>query len=477
MRNSLFNKRIPTLFALILIIIGIEILSLLVQHRLFYFSNANPSEVPKDVRITNIFDTSFTVTYTTDATVIGSVSYGKDKNVSQIALDERDQLSGVPTTHTAHSITIRNLDQKTPYYFVIHSGSSSYNNGNNAYQVTTGPTIDSPPTSQNPLTGKVILPTGDVATETIVYVQTADSQVLSTLVKPDGSYALPLNALRTNDLTKYISFVQNTILQLLVADASRISHALIAANQSNVPLITLSNDYDFTTSETSIASSTGQLANLFPVIPAIESSQIPDITNPKDTAFLTDAQPEFQGTAQPETNVTIIIEPLSHIHTSVISDARGFWSFRPNERLVSGKETISITAKNTSGLSQTIEHSFTILEAGTQVDQSATPSATPVATDTPFPTDTPEPTITTPTLTPAISFTPTPTLQATPTQIVVLFPTATPTPIVLTTNTPVPTNPPLPPTGNSSIIFVGLTGIITTIFGLALFLITHGAAL
>ena len=70
------------------------------------------------------------------------------------------------------------------------------------------------------------------------------------------------------------------------------------------------------------------------------------------------------------------------------------------------------------------------------------------------PTPTVSPTPTTPTLAPTITLSP--------------APTATPTPI-LTTTTPIP---PLPPTGNASIVKYGLGGVAITTFGGLLFLLS-----
>src|SRR5579864_6175140 len=137
MRKTIFDKRIPTLFALVLIGAGIGLLTLFVQNHQLLTGNATPSDIPTDIRITNISDTSFTVTYTTQASVIGSVLFGKDKSLGQTALDERDQKSGTLTEHTVHSIVLQNLEPNTSYFFSIRSGTSIYLNNGLPYQTTT----------------------------------------------------------------------------------------------------------------------------------------------------------------------------------------------------------------------------------------------------------------------------------------------------------------------------------------------------
>src|SRR5438045_3679344 len=100
--NNFWNKRIPTLLALFLIIVGIATTSYLTVIGVIPFGNAAPEENPQEVRITNISDSSFSVTYKTDTSVIGSIEYGIDSSFGQVALDDRDQATGIPTQHILH---------------------------------------------------------------------------------------------------------------------------------------------------------------------------------------------------------------------------------------------------------------------------------------------------------------------------------------------------------------------------------------
>ena len=122
MRSTIWSKRIPTLLGILLIVIGIGITSYLVKTGAILTSKAGPSETPENVRISNISDTSFTLSYTTQASVIGSLNFGKDKNLGQIALDERDK-EGSLKEHKIHYITVKDLGTSTNYYFSITSGS------------------------------------------------------------------------------------------------------------------------------------------------------------------------------------------------------------------------------------------------------------------------------------------------------------------------------------------------------------------
>ena len=74
MRNTIWQKRIPTLLGILFITIGIGITTYLIKTGVLFTTKAGPSEDPHNVRITNITDSSFTVSYTTANKVVGSVN-------------------------------------------------------------------------------------------------------------------------------------------------------------------------------------------------------------------------------------------------------------------------------------------------------------------------------------------------------------------------------------------------------------------
>ena len=94
MKKTIWDKRIPTLLAMLLIVVGVGITSFLVNKGVIIVGRASPTTNPQNVRISNITDNSFTVSYNTDAQVIGSINYGKNLNLGQTALDDRDQQTG-----------------------------------------------------------------------------------------------------------------------------------------------------------------------------------------------------------------------------------------------------------------------------------------------------------------------------------------------------------------------------------------------
>lgn len=462
--NKFFNKRIPTLMGLLLVLIGIGVTSYLVQTGVIYIGQAAPDNNPKNIRVTNVSDTSFSISYETDTNVQGLLSLSGDKSLTKITpvLDDRDQATGVVKPYRLHHLTVRNLLPNTQYYFSIVSGASTFQDNSQPFNVTTGPTIGDAPSSQNPLAGKVITPGGNAPLEAIVFVKTPDAQTLSGLIAKEGNYIIPLNALRSTNGNQYVTIATDQIIQILVTSETEGAQASILASQINpVPIITIGNTYDFTTSANpKVPSASSSATSTFPVFsPAIESGG-PQLLTPRKDDGYTDQQPLFQGTASPGANIQIIIHSNQQIETQIVANQAGGWSFRPSEKLAPGDHTITIITKDQFGIPRVLTQSFTVFAAGTQVNQSATPSATPtIVTPSPSPTAPPTPTPTT-----ILSVTPTPTS-------IVLLPTTPPPSLPPTIE---PTRAPLPASGSFSLTLVGAGVTITTLLGAFLFLFSRG---
>lgn len=464
MKNSIWDKRIPTLFGIFLLIIGVISTSMLVQNGVITIGNATPSEIPQNVRITNVTDTSFSVSYITEAQSVGSISYGTDTNYGSTAFDDRDQKTNDVKKYNVHYITIRNLKPETTYFFVITSSEKRYLHNNAPFQVVTGRFISDDPSSENPASGRVLLPDGLPPKEAVVYLGSEEIQNLSVLIKQDGSYIIPLNAVRTNDLSRYASFSAETSFNLLVSSGSMNSNVILLANQMNpIPLITLSKNYDFTITTAPVASPSAETT--FPSFSSTaEIERLPQLLTPKKDERFTDPQPLFKGTAPPGSDVTITIHSSEEIKTQITADTRGNWSFRPDSPLTPGEHTVLITVSDPSGLLKTIQQSFTVYAEGTQIAAGGTPFITP----TPTPIKTPTPTIqsSTPTTSPlptATPFSPSPQISKNPT---VTTPTSSATPSVVTT-TLVPTQPISNP-GSSSVLLFGALSVFFILTGTAL---------
>src|SRR5258708_20878663 len=97
MRNKFWEKRIPTLLGLLLITIAIGITTLLVGQNTFFVQQTSPTSNPQDIRITNISDSSFTLSYKTASKILGSINFGKYQKLVLTINDKKNKRN--PTIH------------------------------------------------------------------------------------------------------------------------------------------------------------------------------------------------------------------------------------------------------------------------------------------------------------------------------------------------------------------------------------------
>ena len=450
MRKTFLDRRIPSFLVLLLLTISVGMVSWYGQNHTAINSSAAPTDAPKNIQISNINDTSFTVSYTTDDETISTLSYGQDDKLGQVRFDDRDRQSGKAASHRVHYVTLSGLSRGTKYFFAIQSGSSTFLNNGQPYEATTG---DAPFNSQSQqayvVVGSAHLPDGNIPLEGIAYLSTTAASLsaqLSVLLQPDGSYSF-------KDLRALSLVGDESILRLTVTNGGLESHASVLTKYANpVPLITLSKDYDF-----SLASNFGEpnpIASVsgFP-LKSTEIASGPEILTPTNAEKFKDAQPLFQGTAVPGETVEITIESDQEIQTSIQADKLGNWQFRPTTPLAPGEHVITIVTKGANGVLQTLKRSFTVYAEGSQFTE---PSVSPVQTQTPTPTIL---VTVAPTVTPTSI--PTPTSMPTLTIALTTMPTAIPTPTLSQAITPMVIAPTVAPTGSSD-IFVG--GIATILF-------------
>ncbi|OGH05432.1 MAG: hypothetical protein A2W22_02625 [Candidatus Levybacteria bacterium RBG_16_35_11] len=464
MKNTIWEKRIPTLLGIFFILIGIGLTSLLVRQGIIFIGKAAPALSPKQVSVTNVTDSSLTVSYLTDENTVGSVNYGKDQKFGQIARDDRDQENNSLTPRKIHNITLRNLSPMTKYYFSITNGEENYLNGELPYNAQTGQVISEVPPEQVPISGKAITAKGTAPKEALIFASLDGSQKISTLLKGDGSYIIPLNSLRTADFSTYFDFSKPTITMEIIGDDFTKSVVITSIGQNPIPTVTLSKDYDFSLGSEPIATDSGEMQALsnLSTTQAEEENKV-TIETPVENANFTDSRPIFSGTSTPNEKVTITINSDEPIEVTVTADSAGNWTYRPDQELPPGQHTITISSKDSTGATRFITRSFIVYASGTQIAD-----ATP-----PPPSISPSP--------PEVS--PSPTLAPSPTPTV--FPTATLAPSPTPTNAPTPSlslsptpigspTPTLAPPGSSSVTGFGILGMTIALFGVLLFLLSRG---
>ncbi len=168
-------------------------------------------EVSQNVRIANVRDTSFTVTWTTPTAVTGAIRWGPASGTpSTVVTDKR----GAIVTSTVHYVTVSGVLPSTSYTFDIVSGTGVDNNVGAHYTVTTGPTLAIASPSQ--AFGTVSLRDGTAPTGALVFVtastSSATSAPIATLVTAteQKAWLVDLSNLRTTSLTSAFTVADDT---------------------------------------------------------------------------------------------------------------------------------------------------------------------------------------------------------------------------------------------------------------------------
>lgn len=424
MRQNVWNKKIPTLAAFVLVFLSIWITSLLVQKGVLTIGRATTDTKPEHVQMTNITDSSFTVSFTTREKTRAGVQYGETEESFLVAYDIRDTSSQSQGSFYSHYIPVTGLKAGTKYYFSIVSGGTTFLDNEKKFTVTTAASIDTEQKIQKALFGKVIFPNGLSASDTLVTLKSEGGASLSVLTKESGEFMVPLEGVRTGTLDAYNEFGDTSVIQLEMVHRDLKSFVKTTyKNAQFLPIVTLSKDYDFTVEPplvrdaSQVASSEATLT--IPTPGARGRGEEVQITYPKEDQAIIDARPVFRGTTIPYGKVKVIIESSHVVEGEAIADARGNWIFRPSSALPPGEHTITVETADSFGIIRRLTQSFTVFAQGSQVIQPATPSATPTRGVTPkagtsqSPTSAPGPSITT---SPSLITSPSPTSQASASQ-------------------------------------------------------------
>lgn len=241
---NLSSKRIPTILGLLVLIGGIVAGVILVGTQaggISLFTKAGPTSTPRGVRITNISDTGFSVSWTTDTSVSGFVRFGEAANsLNKNYGDDRDQISGSVGLYTTHHITLKGLKPNTKYYFKIGTGSQTYDDNGKPWEVSVPKTIAKP--AADPITGKVLLASGQPASGVLVYIEVDGGSPLSAQTKTSGVWTTSLSQMRTTDLSNFLKYDKDNVkISIFVqgADLGNATAIITGANKNPVADITL----------------------------------------------------------------------------------------------------------------------------------------------------------------------------------------------------------------------------------------------
>lgn len=394
-----FTQRIPTILGLLavtVVVAGVIAFSELVLRR---DTAASQSGAPIDVRVSNISDSLFTVSWLTADPATGTVQASPVKGKKITGFDDRD-VNGKLGKYTSHSVTIRSAAAQTDYTLTVISAGRSYKNP--TYRSTTGPAISGSTNGLEPAYGNIVDETGQPAEGALIYLTLEGGQLLSTLVKSSGSWLIPLNAARTVDLQSYLTPVADRISEdfSVYHNGKQTIATSDTLNDSPLPQMTIGQTYDFRRMQAKAINGSQKLAaNPAPTVrPAVLGQQTSApksypvaISAPAQNGAVASTRPNISGTGVPGKPVTVtvgITRPQSGV-VAVGDD--GIWRFTVTEPVGIGRQSVTITTADNFGNTVAITHMFEILKSGTQVLGDATPSATLEPTPGPTAEITPTP--------------------------------------------------------------------------------------
>lgn len=232
------KKKILTILYFILLLAGVLSGTYLIGQKSSLSGYAQQDTKPDNIKITNISDNSFAVSWTTPTDIVGFIAYGVVEDLGQTVYDDRDD--GKQTNRLTHHVTLKNLKPNTRYFFKIGSGSDLYDNNGSLFQQVTASSTASPPPIAKPLYGRVVQENGNPLKEVLIYVQLENAVPLSTYIVSDGKWLTTLTNMRDLELSKYIVPAKDAKVTILAQAGNKSAKKeIVLGNLEEVPAITL----------------------------------------------------------------------------------------------------------------------------------------------------------------------------------------------------------------------------------------------
>ncbi|KKQ50564.1 MAG: hypothetical protein US95_C0025G0003 [Candidatus Woesebacteria bacterium GW2011_GWB1_38_5] len=225
MQRRSLKKTVPTLVGVIILLFGLASGVVLLNARQIFRLGAVDISTPKNVRVSNITDSSFCISFLTAKEVRPFVKVGGDKFfISDIQTIRANEKSNI------HYFTINGLLPEREYFFTINSDGVDYFK-DNPMTARTGKQIASN-TKGGIIYGKVYSKSGEELKDALVYVRGGNGSLVSTKTSGDGSFMFSTSHIRTADLSSYEEFdEERTIIQVLIENIQ--STSSITTNLKN----------------------------------------------------------------------------------------------------------------------------------------------------------------------------------------------------------------------------------------------------
>lgn len=383
MKTGLINKRIPTIFGVLILIGGLIAGVLMVSKPQSLITKAGPTSVPKNVKISNQEATSVTVSWTTDVPVTGLLKYSDNPaNLSLPGTDIRDQVSGEAGVFTTHYVVITNLKPSTSYYFEIVAGSGSYNDGDSPYQTRTEASTSSG--VEDMISGKILSSTGQGVEGAVVFVEIDEGETMSVLTKNGGTWQLNLGRVR-NDKGQILAYDrQNQQVSLFIQGGALGTATALTNTAGDSPVKDIIMGTNVNLVESTVL--LGETDNVNDLADGAGFGNLADdddnLLNPMtDGEKIATSSPEFRGKLPAGTSVQVTVNSETEQTAIVTVEEDGYWKWTPPLALEPGEHTVAIEYEDENGILQKIIRSFVVLAAE---DSDGLPAFT--ATDSATPT-------------------------------------------------------------------------------------------
>ncbi len=278
--------RIPTLLAIIFLAAALALGVFLYRENQLLDQKRQQNFIPENIQISNISDSSVTVSWETKNLVRGSVIYAEkeflnqricnllttsciralkeaafpsDNDLPQEASDIRG--AGSNNVYLTHFIVLNKLKAGSEYHFRIKEDQFLFPPKALTFKTTKGSAEKTLP--QKPLVGKVVDLSLKPIGEALVSLKIPQASLLTTISSSSGSFLIPLVNIYKEDLSTPINLTEKTFATLTIKKGnqkSEINISLPIANDRSLPTITLGENLDF--SELT-ASSSAQIDNKF----------------------------------------------------------------------------------------------------------------------------------------------------------------------------------------------------------------------
>ncbi len=385
------RNKLPTLLGLVILVAATFLGVFLLNGQQIFRLGASGESSPKDIRTSNITDTSLTISWSTDKAVAGFINWGISSSSVTNIEKENDEKS------FTHSVTVNGLSPEKIVYFKINSDGSVYDNKGIPWQISTGPTLGINKSSIL-LSGSIIVATGEPVRKALVYANVG-GYLFSTLTSDTGNYVFQLANTRTQDLSNYLTINESqTLVEIFVqAPPNGVSSAQIFPQSGkSAPAIIIGQTHDFRSLPASV---NGDTPNANPSLPgnttndskfsvsddkSAPSSTTVTLENIENGESVTSTKPEFFGQGPKGETLSIKVESENPITEDVKVASDGSWKWTPPEGLAAGLHKITITWRDASGITRSLTRNF-VVQAGEAPAFEASPSESLAASSTPSP--------------------------------------------------------------------------------------------